>query len=80
MAAAVAAPRPRDRPAAPLALLKIRARRGFSTTRRRAACDCLSPALLGRRRIGIARYCDGTRSIKGRPKGANFGQNHLAGP
>ena len=56
-------------------LLKIRARRGVLITRRLAACDCLSPVFLGRRRIGIARYCDGARSIKGRPMGTNFEQN-----
>ena len=56
-------------------LLKIRARRGVLITRRLAACDCLIPVFLGRRRIGIACYCDGARSIKGRPMGTNFEQN-----
>ena len=33
------------------------------------------PAFLGRRWIGIARYCDGARSIKGRSRCANFEQS-----
>ena len=56
-------------------LPKIRTRRGFLATQRCAACDCLSPAFLGRRWIGIARYCGGTHSIKGGLKGTNFEQN-----
>ena len=62
--------------AASVVLLKIRARRGVLITRRLAACDCLIPVFLGRRRIGIACYCDGARSIKGRPMGTNFERNH----